>query len=77
MHHGRLIYRGQDAVALAGSATLEQVAALLWQHDGAVSLAGEAAGDDGPFVALARLVGDRRPTLGRVAEGLRQDAART
>src|SRR5579871_655792 len=40
VRHGRLIYRGEDAVALAGSATLEQVAALLWQHDGTVSLAG-------------------------------------
>lgn len=28
---GRLWYRGHDAVALAGHATLEQVAALLWQ----------------------------------------------
>src|SRR3984957_1033764 len=30
---GRLEYRGQDAVALSASATLEQVAALLWQVD--------------------------------------------
>lgn len=30
---GRLEYRGQDAVALSASATLEDVAALLWQVD--------------------------------------------
>jgi citrate synthase len=30
---GRLEYRGQDAVALSDTATLEQVAALLWQVD--------------------------------------------
>jgi len=30
---GRLFYCGQDAVALAGTATLEDVAALLWQVD--------------------------------------------
>src|SRR5215468_3228761 len=31
---GRLEYRGQDAVALSASATLEDVAALLWQVQG-------------------------------------------
>jgi citrate synthase len=30
---GRLEYRGQDAVALADTATLEQIATLLWQVD--------------------------------------------
>nr|WP_314261064.1 citrate synthase [uncultured Devosia sp.] len=30
---GRLIYRGQDAAALAGRATLEDVARLLWRSD--------------------------------------------
>src|SRR5262249_14930291 len=30
IQNGRLYYRGQDAVALARSASLEQVAALLW-----------------------------------------------
>jgi len=74
VHHGRLIYRGQDAVTLAGSATLEQVAALLWQQDGAARLGGEAAGEEGPFIALARLAGESRPTLGRVAKRLWQDA---
>jgi citrate synthase len=30
---GRLEYRGQDAIALADTATLEEIAALLWQVD--------------------------------------------
>jgi citrate synthase len=30
IHDGRLYFRGRDAVALAGTATLEQAAALLW-----------------------------------------------
>jgi citrate synthase len=30
---GRLEYRGQDAIALSATATLEQIAALLWQVD--------------------------------------------
>src|SRR4051812_36963856 len=30
---GRIEYRGQDAIALSATATLEQVAALLWQVD--------------------------------------------
>src|SRR5271167_3931186 len=30
---GRLEYRGRDAIALAATATLEDVAALLWQID--------------------------------------------
>src|SRR5437899_9961479 len=30
IHEGRLYYRGQDAVTLSGTASLEQVAALLW-----------------------------------------------
>src|SRR5215471_14499646 len=30
---GRLEYRGQDAIALAATATLEDVAALLWQAE--------------------------------------------
>lgn len=31
VHSGRLIYRGADAVTLSASATLEEVARLLWQ----------------------------------------------
>jgi citrate synthase len=37
---GRLTYRGQDAVALAGTATLESVAALFWELGPVVFRAG-------------------------------------
>ena len=33
IHHGKLYYRGRDAVKLAETATLEQVAELLWAAD--------------------------------------------
>jgi citrate synthase len=35
IHEGRLYYRGQDAATLAAWASLEQVAALLWEADDA------------------------------------------
>lgn len=75
-HHGRLIYRGADAVALARQDTLEQVAQRLWQHDGPVSFAAADADDEGPFVAMARLAASSQPTVGRTAERLREDAER-
>jgi citrate synthase len=33
IHDGNLYYRGQDAITLAATATLEQIAALLWAAD--------------------------------------------
>ena len=42
IHGGRLFYAGRDAVELAGSASLEQVAALLWSGDAGGGLAAEA-----------------------------------
>src|ERR1700730_478508 len=33
IHDGNVYYRGQDAITLAATATLEQVAALLWAAD--------------------------------------------
>jgi citrate synthase len=60
---GRLLYRGRDATALARSATLEQVAALLWMGDMARAEAlFAAAPDSAPYLArLARLGGDVAP----------------
>jgi citrate synthase len=45
IENGTLYYRGQDAVALSASATLEDVAALLWRAEGALPStdAGETA----------------------------------
>ena len=34
IEHGRLYYRGRDAVGLAKAATLEQTAAILWDSEG-------------------------------------------
>jgi citrate synthase len=52
---GRLLYRGQDACALADAATLEEIAALLWQAP--VNLPAlepaEGQGVSAAFVALA------------------------
>lgn len=84
---GRLLYRGHDAAVLADSASLEDVAALLWQCAPA-----EAAGiwpavparadRDAPGSALAAglLLLARRsavdaPSLGRPAAALRAEAA--
>jgi citrate synthase len=73
VRHGRLIFRGHDAAVLAETATLEEVAALLWQQaDEPVFPAAEAGTD--PFVALAGLVADARSTLGRPPARLARDA---
>src|SRR6516225_3579286 len=45
---GRLEYRGHDAVALSDTATLEQVAALLWQVDALPRLRSAATGKPWP-----------------------------
>src|SRR3954465_6407972 len=39
--NGRLIYRGKDAVILAESASLEEIAKLLWQTETVPSLIGD------------------------------------
>jgi citrate synthase len=57
--HGRPVYRGEDAVALSERATVEEVAALLWDVQGPVRLAPPSRSADatggGPFAALAAL----------------------
>jgi citrate synthase len=58
---GRLIYRGEDAVALSGRATLEDVACLLWDTDG---------------VFRAPRPGPRPPGAGAKARGLSYLAGR-
>src|SRR5262245_56616587 len=53
IHDGRLIYRGHDAVTLAESATLVDVAGLLWEQS-VISFPESASGVGGdPFLALA------------------------
>lgn len=79
--HGGLFYRGQDAVALSGTATLEQTASLLWASDAPVSFVSTGRDDAGEtgrhaaFVILAELAAAGRPSLGRGPTLLHQDAA--
>ncbi len=73
---GRLVYRGHDAGGLAATATLEEVARLLWQgSDEVVFPSRRRAGRADLFAVLAGLAADGRHVLGRDADNLRSDAA--
>lgn len=72
--HGRLIYRGQDALRLAEGASLEQVAALLWSIPAPPDIQPPAPSPPQPFAALAALIPAAQPSAGRGAERLAQDA---
>lgn len=74
---GRLFYRGQDVIDLAESATIEDVAALLWQHtvgplSGAVRIHATPAGSQ-PGDVLARFTSSTR---GLYAPSWQQDEGR-
>jgi citrate synthase len=56
---GRLEYRGQDAVALSDTVTLEQVAALLWQVDALPRLRSAATGKAWPRARAAAGAAER------------------
>ena len=71
--HGELIFRGRRAVELADHATLEDVAALLWEQP--VAAFPTAAGDSDPFRALAALIASAKPMIGRAPGKLAQEAA--
>lgn len=81
VQRGRLYYRGQDVVALAERASLEEVAALLWQVDPIAFAAGarvKAPGGESlraAFVAIADRVGASLPISGRPLAALRKEAA--
>jgi citrate synthase len=75
VRHGRLIYRGKDAVASAATATLEDTAALLWQSAEPVTFPKAAVDVADPFRALAALVATSHAMLGRSTGRLHQDAA--
>src|SRR5579872_303906 len=78
---GRLYYRGQDAVRLAQTATLEEVARLLRGGLGLPADEGQAA-PPGPtaksraFAAFAQRADADPPAQGRAAEDLASEAAR-
>ena len=79
--HGRLVYRGRDAVALSATATLEETAALLWAAETAVSFASltiapvRQAGTPTAFARLSALAAEGWPSLGRGSAMLQQDGA--
>jgi len=84
---GRLLYRGQDAATLAETASLEDIAALLWECDAALVRLGvplaaadpatsaAATGRGAGLTALARCAAADPPSLGRAAATLQAEAA--
>jgi len=75
---GRLYYRGRDAVALADTSSLEDIAMLLWET-GPISFAGELASPPtlpplrrGLAAMVDRATADA-PLIGRTAAELRQE----
>ena len=74
VHHGKLYYRGRDAIALARTATLEETAAWLWDSAQTLSFPpSDGAGRD-PFSALARSIPTQASLLGRGHDDLCRDA---
>jgi citrate synthase len=77
--NGRLYYRGQDAVELAGHASLEDIANLLWAGFSPLrtttSGAGQNPGAGGVLVALAHRAAADPPSLLRNPDALRADAS--
>jgi citrate synthase len=76
---GRLYYRGRDANVLSRTATLEEVAELLWGEPLNAVRSGAGPADPGPaaaLVALAHLTATSPPSLGRSPIVLSDDAAR-
>jgi citrate synthase len=79
--NGDLLYRGQNAAVLAESATLEEVASLLWQSSAPPDFSGRAQvrqpGMPAAYRAIAELAATDMPTTGRIRNVLVADAART
>lgn len=77
---GRLYYRGQDAIALAQSATLEETAQLLWEAEQSVDFSTsfphsiELPGRVAAFTTLGRLAASGHSTRGRLKRVLHEEA---
>lgn len=75
---GRLYYRGQDAALLSRTATLKDIAALLWDGPATIApiLAPQLPGPPlaGAFAALAERAAHDAPSYGRSAAVLRTEA---
>ncbi|MFB9128274.1 citrate synthase [Paraburkholderia dipogonis] len=80
---GRPYYRGRDSIRLSDTATLEDVAAILWNARGPVSLEpgdlplqGDERGRQCAFTSLAALAASGHSTLGRTDSALHVEAGR-
>jgi len=73
--HGRLIYRGHDAAALADTASLETTAALLWDAGGSVAFSMPSKAPAGAYAALAALADGAPATIGRSTDAQYRDGA--
>jgi citrate synthase len=65
VHRGKLYYRGEDAIALARGASVEQVAALLWDVAPTLTFPSLAPVGDDAFTALAAMASLAQPMIGR------------
>ncbi|NLR96122.1 citrate synthase [Rhizobium sp. P38BS-XIX] len=79
VYGGRLFYRGQDAALLAETASLEDVAVLLWDMKRPLRLEAEEVGRRHPslnaaFTALAERITGDLPSLGRSLPALQNEA---
>lgn len=77
---GRLFYRGRDAVELAESVTLEEVAGLLWEVEKVrLDTLATAVGSTSPFQGALTLLSQRAaldpPSYGRARAVLAEEAA--
>lgn len=77
---GRLSYRGRNAIELAATATLEEIAALLWQTPAAVDIPANDPGSGQSrlattFTLLAGRIEADLPALGRRHAILKAEAA--
>ena len=77
---GRLFYHGRDAAALAETATLEEIAALLWDTDGRLAPVSAPAVEGSMkarlFAVLAARAAQDPPMAGRAPALLQGDGAR-
>jgi citrate synthase len=77
---GRLYYRGQDAISLSTSASLEEVAKLLWSCNGSIDLtcrdhlSFERPGRASAFRVLAEMAANGHSTHGRLIPALHEEA---
>ena len=76
VHQGRLYYRGQDAIELARTASLEEIARLLWAAEHEVRFPAAQGPHTQAFIALAALVPTAYPMLGREHGSLVSDATK-